>query len=57
MHISQIKEIKNYRNLSAQTISFDETINFFIGENNIGKTNVLELLNIFWGIGKFVESD
>ena len=57
MHISQIKEIKNYRNLSGQTISFDETINFFIGENNIGKTNILELLNIVLGIGKFIESD
>ena len=57
MYISQIKEIKNYRNLSGKTISFDETMNFLIGENNIGKTNVLELLNIFLCTGKFVESD
>ena len=57
MYISQIDEINNYRNLSGQTISFDETINFFIGENNIGKTNILELIYIFLGTGKFQETD
>ena len=29
----------------------------FIGENNIGKTNMLELINIFLSVGKFIESD
>ena len=43
MYISEIKDIDNYRNLS--------------GENNIGKTNILELLNIFLCIGKFSETD
>lgn len=57
MYISEIKEISNYRNLSGIIIKFNETMNFLIGENNIGKTNVLELLNIFLGIGKFGESD
>lgn len=57
MYISEIKEISNYRNLSGTIIKFNETMNFLIGENNIGKTNVLELLNIFLGIGKFGESD
>lgn len=57
MYISEIKEISNYRNLSGRIIQFNETMNFLIGENNIGKTNVLELLNIFLGIGKFGESD
>lgn len=57
MYISEIKEILNYRNLSGKIIKFNETMNFLIGENNIGKTNVLELVNIFLGIGKFGESD
>lgn len=57
MYISEIKEISNYRNLSGRTINFNETMNFLIGENNIGKTNVLELLNTFLGVGKFGESD
>ena len=57
MYISQIKEIENYRNLSGQTITFDKEMNFLIGENNIGKTNILEMLNIFLCTGKFVESD
>ena len=48
MYISEIIEIENYRNLSGQTIKFDKAINFLIGENNIGKTNILELLNIFY---------
>lgn len=57
MYISSIKEILNYRNLSGKVIKFNESMNFLIGENNIGKTNVLELLNIFLGVGKFGESD
>lgn len=57
MYISEIKEILNYRNLTGKTIKFNETMNFLIGENNVGKTNVLELLNIFFCLGKFNESD
>ena len=57
MYISDIKKISNYRNLSGKTIKFDKEMNFFIGENNVGKTNILELLNIFFSIGKFSESD
>lgn len=57
VHISEIKEINNYRNLSGKQISFDSKLNFIIGENNIGKTNILELLNITFAIGKFNEND
>lgn len=57
MYISEIKEISNYRNLSGKTVTFNDAMNFLIGENNIGKTNVLELLNIFLSNGKFMESD
>lgn len=57
MYISEIKEIESYRNLSGQTVKFDKTMNFLIGENNIGKTNILELLNIFLCTGRFSETD
>lgn len=45
MFIRAINLIENYRNLSHQTLTFDPAVNFLIGENNIGKTNVLELLH------------
>lgn len=57
MYISEIKEICNYRNLSERQISFDSKMNFIIGENNIGKTNILELINIIFSTGKFDEGD
>lgn len=57
MFISEIVEITNYRNLTGKTIKFNETLNFLIGENNIGKTNILELINIFLSVGKFAETD
>jgi len=57
MYISEIKKISNYRNLSGRDIKFNDHINFIIGENNIGKTNILELINAFFSVGKFVESD
>jgi len=57
MFISEIKEILNYRNLSGKTIKFNGDINFLIGENNVGKTNVLELLNTVISVGKFSEQD
>ena len=57
MYISEILEINNYRNLTGKTITFNDTLNFLIGENNIGKTNILELINICLAIGKFAETD
>ncbi|KZL88591.1 ATP-dependent nuclease [Clostridium magnum] len=57
MHISEIREINNYRNLSGKQMSFDRKLNFIIGENNIGKTNILELINVIFAIGKFDEND
>lgn len=57
MYISEILEITNYRNLTGKRIKFNETLNFLIGESNIGKTNMLELINIFLSVGKFIESD
>ena len=63
MYISEIVEINNYRNLTGKIIlfspirKFNDTLNFLIGENNIGKTNILELINICFAIGKFAETD
>ena len=57
MYISEIIEISNYRNLTGKTIKFNDKLNFFIGENNIGKTNILELINIFLSVGKFIDTD
>lgn len=57
MYISSIKKIKYYRNLDGKTIVFDPEINFIIGENNLGKTNILELLHTFFAVGKFQDDD
>lgn len=43
--------------MSGCSISFDKSLNYIIGENNIGKTNLLELLNSIFSVGKFIETD
>ncbi|MBM7556306.1 ATP-dependent nuclease [Halanaerobacter jeridensis] len=55
MFVSEIKEVKNFKNLSGLNFKFDEEINFLVGENNVGKTNVMELLNCLLRKGKFYE--
>ena len=57
MYINEIKKIDNYRNLSGNNIKFEKQVNFLIGENNIGKTNILELINTIFAVGKFEEKD
>ncbi|MFP3122604.1 AAA family ATPase [Ectobacillus funiculus] len=57
MQISKILEIKNYRNLTGVKVDFNNNINFIVGKNNVGKSNLLELLNNLMNIGKFYESD
>ena len=44
MQIKKLK-IENFRNFDNIEISFDETCNFIVGENNLGKSNILNLLN------------
>jgi putative ATP-dependent endonuclease of OLD family len=56
MRISTL-EIKNYRNLDGVKINFHPTTNFIIGENNLGKSNLLYLLNILFTRNSFSESD
>ena len=57
MYISSIININNYRNLAGLSFEFEPTINYLIGENNLGKTNILELINTLLSIGKFSEAD
>jgi len=56
MRISRL-EINNYRNLDGVVIKFHPEINFIIGENNLGKSNLLALLNILFNKTSFAESD
>ena len=38
-------------------MDFHECINFIVGKNNVGKTNLLDLLNKLMNIGKFDVND
>lgn len=49
--------IGNYRNLADVTLSFHNDINYFVGENAVGKSNFLDLLEIIMECNGFVESD
>ena len=49
--------IENYRNLADVTLSFHNDINYFVGENAVGKSNFLDLLEIIMDCHGFVESD
>ncbi len=40
--------VNNYRNLDGLDIIFNDICNFVIGENNIGKTNILDLIHILF---------
>ena len=49
--------ISNYRNLDNIKISFSDDINYIVGENNIGKTNLLCAINKIFTGKSFEESD
>ena len=49
--------IENYRNLADVTLSFHNDINYFVGENAVGKSNFLDLLEIIMDCHGFIESD
>ncbi len=56
MYLQRIK-IENYRNLEDLELVLHPDVNYFVGENAIGKSNFLDLLNsITQGVG-FVEND
>ena len=47
MQIRKLK-IENFRNFNSVEISFNDACNFIVGENNLGKSNILNLLNIIF---------
>ena len=49
--------IENYRNLADVTLSFHNDINYFVGENAVGKSNFLDLLEIIMECDGFNEHD
>ena len=49
--------IENYRNLADVTLSFHNDINYVVGENAVGKSNFLDLLEIIMECHGFIESD
>ena len=56
MKISRVK-FCNYRNLDNVEIQFSENETFIIGENGIGKSNILNALNRVFINNTFLESD
>lgn len=46
--MTQISKISltNFRNFEAQKIEFSDGLNFLVGQNGVGKTNVLEALTV-----------
>lgn len=38
--------IKNFRNLNSLEVDFNKNLNFIVGRNNIGKSNLLKLIKI-----------
>lgn len=56
MKITKV-EINNYRNLDGVKISFAEECNFIVGENNLGKSNLLSLINILFTSRSFKYED
>lgn len=49
--------ITNYRNLDSISVDFHPILNFIVGENNLGKSNLLTVLNVLLYRGSFKESD
>ena len=49
--------IENYRNLADVMLSFHNDINYFVGENAVGKSNFLDLLEIIMECHGFGERD
>ena len=42
-------KLENFRSYQNFTIDFDENLNVIIGRNDIGKSTILEALDIFFG--------
>lgn len=47
----------NFRNLDGATLRFSEDLNYIVGENNVGKSNVLILLDTLFNRSSFSRED
>lgn len=56
MIISELK-INNFRNLSGLHVKNNESVKFIIGENGVGKSNIIEMLNVLFNRNSFHELD
>lgn len=50
-------KLRNYRNLGEMKIVFSDDINYIVGENNIGKSNLLYAINKVFSGKSFEEND
>ena len=50
-------KLANYRNLGDMKIIFSDDVNYIVGENNIGKTNLLYAINKVFSGKSFEEND
>lgn len=50
-------KLTNYRNLGDMKIIFSDDVNYIVGENNIGKTNLLYAINKVFSGKSFEEND
>lgn len=51
MYLKKLK-LQNFRSYKSIEIEFDQNLNVIIGKNDIGKSTVLEALDIFFGQGR-----
>ena len=49
--------IENYRNLNGLYLRFLPTVNFIVGENCVGKSNILDLIKTVFTCNFFTERD
>jgi putative ATP-dependent endonuclease of the OLD family len=56
MKLTRVK-VFNYRNIDGITVCFNPDSNYIIGENNLGKSNFLSLLEMVCGGKGFYEKD
>ncbi|PKL38984.1 MAG: hypothetical protein CVV44_08940 [Spirochaetae bacterium HGW-Spirochaetae-1] len=52
MHIDELN-LKNFRNYSKLAISFSPGVNFIMGDNGVGKSNILEAISILSNVKSF----
>jgi hypothetical protein len=52
MHLSKIR-VRNFRNLKDLEVAFSGGLNVNVGENNVGKTNLLEAIRAALGPASF----